>query len=148
VNNRGSKRSPSAADQRLAEARASVEADLDALGFTTRAILEKLGALSEAKKTLVAAKDGEFTDEIEVPDNPVRLNAVTTMLQLRRAFPSTKVEVSTTVRVEQLQAMVLRLEQLPPERLDQLLDAEDADLLALTEGSPPNAPEAREAGLP
>lgn len=148
MNNRGSKRSPTVADRQLAEARASVEADLDALGFTTRAILEKLGALSEATKTLVASKDGEFTDEIEVPDNPVRLNAVTTMLQLRRAFPSTKVEVSATLRVEQLQAMVLRLEQLPPERLDQLLDAEDAELLALTEGSPPDAAEARQADLP
>lgn len=145
MNNRSGKRAP-AADRQLAAARAAVDADLDALGFTVRAILEKLGQLTDANKTLVAAKDGEFTDSIEVPDNPTRLNAVTTMLHLRSAFPSTKVEVTGTVRVEQLQAMVLKLEQLSPERLDQLIEAEDAELLALTEGGPrdevraPNVP--------
>jgi hypothetical protein len=125
-------------------ANAAIEAIMDELGWTTEAILRRLGELAGAKKTLIATKDGEITDSLRVPDNPVRKAAVDTMLQLRRAFPSTRIEVGGSIRVEQLTAIALQLESVPLERLVEIVDADDATLM-LTEA--PDAQE-READLP
>ena len=146
MNNRGGPRAPSPAIRQLREASASFEATLVRLGWTDERLVEKLGALVDANKTLVASKDGEFTDQIEVPDNPARHAALHTMLQIRRAFPSAKVEVGGTVRIEQLYDVALRMESMPLERLAQIVDADDAEL-ALTEGSVPDG-EVRQAELP
>lgn len=134
MNNRSGPRAPSPALRQLRAAESAFAATLTRLGWTDEMLIQKLGALVDAEQTLVAQKDGEFTDQIEVPDNRARLAAIHTMLKLKSAYPSTKVEIGGTVRVEQLYDIALRLEQLPTERLAEIVDAEDAELL-LSEGA-------------
>jgi hypothetical protein len=129
----------------LAAAASAFEAALTRMGWTDDVLIQRLGALVDANTTLVAQKDGEFTDQIEVPDNRARQAAIHTMLQLKRAYPSTKIEVGGVVRVEQLYDVALRLESMTTERLAEIVDAEDAELL-LTEGS--RDAEVREADVP
>lgn len=147
MNNQADTRSPKLPEstRMLRRADQAIEAELDALGLTTREILSRLGRLSEATKTMLATKDGEFTDEMEIPDNPVRMAAVETLLKLRSAFPSSKLEVSGTFRVEQLQSLAIRLEGLPPERLQEIIDAEDVTPLLL---EAPDVDEVRPTDMP
>ena len=135
MNNRAGPRAPSPAQRQLRDASAAFEATLARLGWTDEVLVQKLGALVDANTTVLAQKDGEFTDQMEIPDNRARQAAIHTMLQLRRAFPSAKVEIGGTVRVEQLYDIALRMESMPIERLVQMVEAEDAELM-LTEGSP------------
>ena len=146
MNNQGGPRSPSPAERQLREGYSAFQAALDRLGWTDEVLVQRLGALVDAETTLVTTKNGEFTDEYKVPDNRARQAAIHTMLQLKRAYPSTKVEIAGTVRVEQLQAIALRMEAMPVEQLIQMVEAEDAELVALAEGGP--RVEERRAELP
>lgn len=140
MNNRGAARSPSPAQRQLTAANAAIEGVLDTVGWSMERLLTALGNLAEANKTVLATKDGEFTDSMDIPDNPIRLNALTTMLQLRRAFPASRVEVGGTVRVEQLHAIALQLSGLSVEQLGELIEADDAVLTALPLPAPESEP--------
>ena len=107
--------------------RAGIAARMDAIqSLQEDVLLGQLSALTMADRTVLAARNGRFTDERKVEDNVTRLKALELALQLRNAFPAKQLEVTGQVRVEQLYELAVRMETLPIAQLRELAGVVDA----------------------
>ena len=125
---------PSGRSRRLAQQRESaVQRVLNTFpGLQLDSVLRRLDEQLGATNTLIATSRGKITDTLVVPDNGARQAALTTALQLHNAFPAKQFDISTTVRIEQLQALVVQMSSLSLDQLD-VIEAE-AERAALPSG--------------
>ena len=91
-------------------------------GMELDVLLRGLARQTKAKRAIYTAKDGRITDIQYVPDNHARYLAITTGLTLWNAFPAKQVSLDGTVRIEQLQAVLVGMRELPTDQLDALAD--------------------------
>lgn len=79
--------SPQATNNAVARMADRVAAIFDKVGLTEEYIAAKIKESTVAERTETAQRNGEFTDLLVLPDNPVRLKALETAARLRRMFP-------------------------------------------------------------
>ena len=94
-------------------------------GLTEIALLDRLSHLAHmATKRAIVYKDGHEVLRTEIEEPAVQLAATKEALQLRAAYPAKQVELTGSIKVEELHELAVRFEELPADRLAQIVDAE------------------------
>lgn len=73
---------PRAGSEALADLRKKVPELMDALGLSTKELLERLHKKCDATKTITASWNGQITDVIEVDDHGIQMDAIKLSLRL------------------------------------------------------------------